>query len=56
MNNKGKLIVQNKPLLTEEEMKKFSTYEEIVEEAITMFENKVEELLRKNDSNISYCN
>ena len=40
-------IVLQRPILTEEDMKNFCTYEEIVAEAEIMFNEKVEELLRQ---------
>ena len=40
-------IVLQRPILTEEDMKNFCTYEEIVAEAEIMFNEKVEESLQQ---------
>lgn len=40
-------IVLQRPILTEEDMKNFCTYEEIVAEAEIMFNEKVVELLQQ---------
>lgn len=44
-------IVSNKPILTEQEMKEFCSFEEIIADAKTMFDEKVRTALTKNDSN-----
>ena len=43
-------LVKQRPVLTEEEMKEFCTYEEIVADAIVMFEEEVQKIWREYDS------
>ena len=43
-------LAKQRPVLTEEEMKEFCTYEEIVADAIVMFEEEVQKIWREYDS------
>ena len=40
--------VKQRPILTEEEMKDFCTYDEIVTDALRMFDEKVKIIITKN--------
>jgi len=45
--------VKQRPILTEEEMKDFCTYDEIVTDALRMFDEKVKNIIMKNGQNNS---
>lgn len=46
-------LVKQRPILTEEEMKEFCTYEEIVADAKAMFDEEVQKIWREYDSHQS---
>mgnify|MGYP003306978859 CR=1 FL=1 len=43
-------IVSKKPILTEQEMNDFCSFEEIIADARAMFDEKIKTILSKNDS------
>ena len=43
-------LVKQRPVLTEEEMKEFCTYEEIVADAKAMFDEEIQKLWKEYDS------
>ena len=43
-------LVKQRPVLTEEEMNNFATYEEIVSEAMKMFDEEVQRIWDEYDS------
>ena len=46
-------LVKQRPILTEEEMAEFCTYEEIVADAKAMFDEEVQKIWREYDSHQS---
>jgi len=46
-------IASKNPILTEEDMNELCTYEEMVSEALRVFDEKVEKIIQQYDSNIN---